>query len=110
MVHEIGNDLYHRGNDLGNSNKTILFQKIIEEFDKQHEIVAILSQKEINQQKLTRCTKKIHELKKHNAPEFQIKRMEKIYSTIDATQLNIITTLQPKFDEIFDKVADDPAL
>ena len=102
---------YYRGNDLMNRNKKILFEKVSEGLAQcQKGLVAILSQKEKNNEKLQKCTQKINELKTAQAPESKIKWRKNIYSNISNTQLNILSIIHPTFNRIFDEVAENPEL
>ncbi len=112
MEHTIHwDDGYYTGNDLLDQNERVILKKVNEAIKQQTwGIATIFSLKEKNDQKLKIHTKKIDELKAQQAPENQIQWRENKYSTINNTQGSILQIIRPIFNQLFDEIADDPAL
>lgn len=103
----IQKDNWYRGTDLMNTQKKLLYQKLLDEIRKQQwEIAYFLDQKEKKSEEWRKYIKELEVLKVWNiTPERQLRLKEKI-QYITQVQWDILKSLQPLYHELFYQVAD----
>lgn len=98
----------YEGNDLMNSQKKILFQKLTEYIKAQQwELVYFLNWKDNNSKKHHNYTKEVEYLRVQERDSSRIARLENKLQAIDKLQGDILVILQPLFHESFTKIAQD---
>lgn len=105
MVEDTSTDLYYRGNDLMQPQQKLLFQKIQQTIQQeQGEIVYILSSLENNSHRYQQLQKEQESLATNEENLDKLQTISQQMASIHTTQNDLLFTLQPMFNQLFDQI------